>query len=87
MTSTQVLNELRSLSLTGQLHCGRGCSSWRRGSCGIFYFETNPLDPVVFVAVSALLVGVCLLASWLPARRASTRRRCCASSDTLIRLH
>ena len=34
-------------------------------------FETSPLDPVVFVAVSMLLIGVCLLASWLPARRAA----------------
>ncbi len=34
-------------------------------------FETSPLDPVVFVAVSLLLAGVCFLASWLPARRAS----------------
>ncbi len=34
-------------------------------------FETTPLDPVVFVAVSTILVGVCLLASWLPARRAA----------------
>ena len=34
-------------------------------------FETSPLDPFVFVAVSTLLIGVCLLASWLPARRAA----------------
>lgn len=34
-------------------------------------FETNPLDPVVFAAVSAVLVSAGLLASWLPARRAA----------------
>ena len=34
-------------------------------------FETSPLDPTVFFAVSTLLIGVCLLASWLPARRAA----------------
>ena len=34
-------------------------------------FETAPLDPVVFLTVSALLAAICLLASWLPARRAA----------------
>ena len=34
-------------------------------------FETSPLDPVVFLTVSTLLVGVCLLAGWLPALRAA----------------
>lgn len=34
-------------------------------------FETAPLDPVVFGAVSALLAAICLLASWVPARRAA----------------
>ena len=34
-------------------------------------FETSPVDPVVFVWMSTVLVGVCLLASWLPARRAA----------------
>ena len=34
-------------------------------------FETSPLDPGVFLTVSALLAAICLLASWLPARRAA----------------
>ena len=34
-------------------------------------FETAALDPAVFLTVSALLAAICLLASWLPARRAA----------------
>jgi hypothetical protein len=34
-------------------------------------FDTEPLDPAAFVATSILLLGVGLLASYLPARRAS----------------
>ncbi|HTH47047.1 MAG TPA: ABC transporter permease [Candidatus Limnocylindria bacterium] len=34
-------------------------------------FEVNPSDPPTFILASALLVGVALLACWLPARRAS----------------
>ena len=34
-------------------------------------FEINPSDPVTFLASSLILVGVTLLACWLPARRAS----------------
>ena len=32
-------------------------------------YETSPVDPVVFVGVSAILITICLLASWWPARR------------------
>jgi putative ABC transport system permease protein len=34
-------------------------------------FEINLSDPVTFIAASVILVGVALLACWLPARRAS----------------
>ncbi len=34
-------------------------------------FEVNPMDPVTYAAVSCLLLGVALIASYLPARRAS----------------
>ncbi|HET9368847.1 MAG TPA: ABC transporter permease [Vicinamibacterales bacterium] len=34
-------------------------------------FNVQPTDPVVYAAVSAVLIGVALLASYLPARRAS----------------
>ncbi|MEE2635631.1 MAG: ABC transporter permease, partial [Acidobacteriota bacterium] len=35
-------------------------------------FETSPLDPVVFLGVSLLLATICLVASWIPARRAAS---------------
>ena len=38
---------------------------------GLLY-GTEPLDPTTFTAMSALLLTVGLLASWVPARRAST---------------
>jgi putative ABC transport system permease protein len=34
-------------------------------------FEVRPTEPVVYAAVSALLLVVALLASFLPARRAA----------------
>lgn len=37
----------------------------------VILFETDPFDPVVFAAVPAVLAAACLLASWLPARRAA----------------
>jgi hypothetical protein len=35
-----------------------------------FLFEVQPGDPITFIVVGALLVGVGLLACWGPARRA-----------------
>jgi ABC-type antimicrobial peptide transport system permease subunit len=34
-------------------------------------FEVSPTDPTTYAAVSLLLLGVALIASYLPARRAS----------------
>ena len=33
-------------------------------------FETRSVDPLVFGLVSALMLGIALLAAWVPARRA-----------------
>jgi len=37
-----------------------------------FLFEVRPLDPATFASAAALLVGVALAASYVPARRASS---------------
>jgi ABC-type lipoprotein release transport system permease subunit len=34
-------------------------------------YSVSTLDPVAFVAAPAILVGVALVSTWLPARRAS----------------
>lgn len=34
-------------------------------------FDLSALDPLTFGGISLLFIGVALLASWLPARRAS----------------
>ena len=65
-----VLTEAGGLALAGAaLGIGSAVALTRRLQA--LLFETSPLDPTVFLAVSTLLVGVCLLASWLPARRAA----------------
>jgi ABC-type lipoprotein release transport system permease subunit len=34
-------------------------------------FATDPLDPVTWLTIAALLGGAALIACWLPARRAA----------------
>jgi putative ABC transport system permease protein len=36
-----------------------------------FLFEVEPLDPLTFASVSVFLAGIALLASYIPARRAT----------------
>jgi ABC-type antimicrobial peptide transport system permease subunit len=51
------------LGLIGALAISRLMSS--------LLFSVSPNDPATFIAVSAVLAGVGLFASWLPANRAS----------------
>jgi ABC-type antimicrobial peptide transport system permease subunit len=34
-------------------------------------FGVSPNDPITFVAIAALLIGVAMVACWVPARRAA----------------
>src|SRR3569623_976908 len=45
------------------------CAAVSRVLAGLL-FGVSPLDAVTFSAVPVLLVGIALLAAWLPARRA-----------------
>ena len=65
-----VLTEAGGLALLGAL-LGIAAAVALTRRLQSLLFETSPLDPLVFVAVSTFLIGVCLLASWLPARRAA----------------
>jgi ABC-type antimicrobial peptide transport system permease subunit len=44
---------------------------WLSSSMTTLLYNVKPTDPVVYVAVSLLLIAVALLASYLPAHRAS----------------
>ena len=65
-----VFHEAGLLAVAGTL-LGAGAAVAVTRRLQALWYETSPLDPTVFLAVSALLVGVCLLASWVPARRAA----------------
>jgi ABC-type lipoprotein release transport system permease subunit len=36
-----------------------------------FLFDVKPTDPATFISVTAILIGVAMLAAWIPAHRAS----------------
>ena len=65
-----VLAESGGLALVGAT-LGVGAALVLTEQLRAILFGTSPLDPAVFVAVSVFLVSVCVLASWVPARRAT----------------
>ena len=65
-----VLAEAGGLVLAGA-GLGAGAAAALTRLLQALLFETSPLEPTVFAAVAALLAAICLLASWLPARRAT----------------
>ena len=65
-----VLAEACGLALIG-VTLGIGAALAVTRQLQAILFETSPLDPAVFVGVSVLLIAVCLLASWVPTRRAT----------------
>jgi predicted permease len=58
------------LTVAGAL-LGLAASAALTRSLQAFLFEVAPLDPLALAAAAALLVGMSLVAAWLPARRAS----------------
>jgi ABC-type antimicrobial peptide transport system permease subunit len=64
-----VLQGLR-LALAGVI-CGLAAAFGLTRLIAGLLFGVKPWDPLVFFAVPAILVGVALVAAWLPAMRAS----------------
>jgi putative ABC transport system permease protein len=65
-----VLRESAALALAG-LIVGLAAAVFATRIMQSLLFEVGAADPRVLAAVAALLLAVALLASWLPARRAS----------------
>jgi len=66
----QVVREAISLSVVGTMLGIAGLLALSRYLASLL-FEVAPTDPVIFAAVTVLLIGVGVVASYLPARRAS----------------
>jgi predicted permease len=67
---TMVLKEGAMLSAVGMLIGLPLAAILGRVLSGLLY-DVKPLDPVVFLAAPAVLALACLIATWLPARRAT----------------
>ena len=65
-----VLTEAGWMAVIG-IALGIGSALLMTGRLQTVLYETSALDFGVFLGVSTLLAGICLLASWLPARRAA----------------
>jgi predicted permease len=65
-----VLAENLRIALVG-LTLGVAIAAAATRSLNAFLFDVQPFDPAVFTLVPVLLVGACLAASWIPARRAA----------------
>jgi putative ABC transport system permease protein len=64
-----VLRHGAALTLVGVV-VGVGASLWLTRLLGGLLYGVTPTDPVAFAAVVAMLLGVALMASYVPARRA-----------------
>jgi ABC-type antimicrobial peptide transport system permease subunit len=68
---TSVLRDALQTGITG-VAFGLALAIVAGRSLRTMLYDVSPLDPGVFVLASVLLVGVAVVASYLPARRAST---------------
>jgi ABC-type antimicrobial peptide transport system permease subunit len=58
------------LALAGAIP-GVGLAALLASYIGPYLFKVSPYDPLIFTAVPALLIAVCLVAAYIPARRAT----------------
>jgi ABC-type antimicrobial peptide transport system permease subunit len=65
-----MLGRVTGLVLLGVL-AGAALSAWASGFVATLLYGLKPGDPFTIAAAAALLVGITLLAAYLPARRAA----------------